>query len=68
MPMYHVNQNAQSGGEHEVHQDGCSNAPRPENRVPLGNHANCHSAVIAARKFYTNVDGCYHCSRDCHTR
>lgn len=69
MAMYHVNRNPQQpGGEHEVHENGCSNQPEPENRVALGYHADCHSAVRKAKEHYTNVDGCYYCSRPCHTR
>lgn len=69
MPNYHVNKNAQSpGGEHEVHENGCGHQADPQNRQALGFHSDCHSAVRKAREYYSNVDGCYHCSRPCHTR
>jgi len=65
---YYVNKKAQEGGEHEVHREGCSYLPLVENRLDLGDFATCHPAVAEARKHYTNVDGCYYCSIECHTR
>ena len=70
MARYCVNKNAQSGGEHEVHNlnvaRGC--LPDPQNRQDLGFHSNCASALTAARRYYSNVDGCAHCTPECHTR
>ena len=70
MPNFCVNTNEQSGGEHEVHNldAGCRNLPDPQNRYPLGVHASCNSAVIAARQVYANVDGCKFCAPACHTK
>ena len=68
MPHYLVNDNAQSGGEHEVHETTCSWAKQIKSSTPLGWHASCHGAVQAARKHYSNVDGCKHCCEACHTR
>lgn len=68
MPNYFVNRIAQPAGEHEVHHDGCTIPPRPENRRALGYFSNCHEAVRAARDIYVNVDGCAFCCRDCHNR
>ena len=67
MPNYYVNKNSQSNRDHEVHTTGCSWLPDPENRIYLGNHVSCHSAVTAARKYYAQVNGCYYCSNACHT-
>ena len=67
MARYYVNDNAQSNGDHEVHTTGCSWLPNPENRTDLGNFDSCQPAVREARKYYTTVNGCYFCSRDCHT-
>lgn len=69
MPTYCVNKNAPTG-EHEVHDTTCEkpNMPAPQNRVDLGRHANCHSAVSEAKRHYRSVDGCYYCCRPCHTR
>ena len=64
---YYVNKNAQRNGDHEVHRDGCSYLPAVSNRIYLGNFETCHPAVTAARGHYAQVNGCYWCSRDCHT-
>jgi hypothetical protein len=64
---YYVNRNAQDDGDHEVHREGCSHPPQPQNRVPLGSFADCHAAVRAAKKRFATADGCYHCSRPCDT-
>ncbi len=68
MAHYYVNKNAQSGGEHEVHTLSCSYLPLEANRIYLGNFESCAPAVREARRHYSNVDGCYWCSRACHTR
>ena len=67
MPDYCVNKNAQSNGDHEVHKQGCSYMPAPENQVPLGSHPSCHGAVARARTVYPTANGCYYCSPECHT-
>ncbi|MCX6168671.1 MAG: hypothetical protein NTX65_05005 [Ignavibacteriales bacterium] len=68
MSSYYVNKNAQTTGEHEVHKSGCSFLPTAENRIYLGEFSNCKEAVKEAKKHYSNVDGCYYCSTECHTR
>jgi len=68
MAPYYVNKNAQETGEHEVHTTGCPHPPEPENRLHLGRFTNCHDAVEEAKKHYDNVDGCFHCTNECHTR
>ena len=68
MPRYHVNKRAQNTGEHEVHLDTCRHAPEVANQHDLGEHLTCSSAVEAAKRHYTDVDGCFHCSNLCHSR
>lgn len=68
MDYYYVNKNAQPTGEHEVHTDKCSYLPEERNREYLGYFSTCKEAIIEANKKYSNVDGCYYCSNDCHTR
>ena len=68
MAAYYVNKNAQANGDHEVHTTGCDYLPREENRIYLGNFALCHQAVDTARKYYSQVNGCFYCSNDCHTQ
>ena len=67
MVTYYVNRNAQSNGDHEVHTSSCSRLPDPTNRVSLGTHYGCRSAVREAKRHYTQVNGCYYCSRLYHT-
>lgn len=66
MDHYYVNNVAQSTGEHEVHKEGCQYFP--SNRTYLGYFSNCQDAVKKANTIYSNVGGCYTCSRPCHTR
>ncbi len=68
MPNYLVNKNAQSTGEHEVHQTTCERRPEFANQQHLGSYQNCHQAVHAAKNYYSNVDGCFFCCNPCHTR
>lgn len=68
MALYYVNRNAQSNGDHEVHKLDCSRLPAEENRIYLGNFNNCRDAVREARRHYTQVNGCYYCSYECHTQ
>lgn len=70
MPNYCVNRQAQPSGEHEVHNtsSSCSYLPSIENRIDLGWHPDCRSAIQKAKDYYSNVDGCYYCCRECHSR
>ena len=67
MAYYYVNKNAQTNWDHEVHTSSCTYLPDPENRISLGLHTNCKDAIKEAKKHYNDVDGCYRCSRECHT-
>lgn len=70
LKRYYVNKNAQPSGEHEVHVDdaSCLYPPSASSRLDLGWHETCANAITAARALYSNVDGCYWCNRNCHTR
>jgi len=67
MANYYVNKNAQANGDHEVHKEGCQFMPIVENRTYLGNFITCRGAVGEAKKTYATANGCYFCSKDCHT-
>jgi hypothetical protein len=67
MAKYYVNKNAQSNGDHEVHRYDCYFVPSEENRIYLGDFWSCEAAVIKAKQYYSQVNGCKHCSPDCHT-
>ncbi len=64
---YYVNKNAQKNGDHEVHKENCSYLPFPFNRIDLGEHKNCLTAVTEAKKHYPKSNGCKTCSEACHT-
>ncbi len=67
MAHYCVNKNAQSNGDHEVHVVGCTFYPAEQNRLLLGDHNSCGSAVVKAKKTYKKSNGCFYCCLQCHT-
>ncbi len=67
MRRYYVNRNAQYNGDHEVHVLGCVYFPSIGNSEYLGQHVSCHTAVREAKRKGYNANGCYYCSRECHT-
>jgi len=73
MPNFIVNENAQSNGDHEVHNttDGCSYMPKLENQIALGYHSSCHEAVSEAKRTQvwpdSTINGCYYCCTECNT-
>jgi len=68
MAKYYVNKHAQANGDHEVHTSSCSFLPEADNRLYLGEFSTCQAAVREAKKTYAKADGCYYCSKECHTR
>lgn len=71
MPNYCVNSNAQSNGDHEVHDlastKGC--LPSARNQVSLGYFGSCTGAVTEAkRRGYSTANGCAYCAAACNTR
>lgn len=66
MARYYVHIRAASDGDHQVHRFDCSWLPAEENRKYLGDFASCQPAVTEAKKHFTKVNGCIHCSRECH--
>ncbi len=70
MPTYCVNKNAQSNGDHEVHDltfGACNRLPDYGNRLDLGYHPNCQSAVRQAKITYWKSNGCWYCCPACNT-
>ena len=68
MERYYVNTNAQSTGEHEVHKDGCHRMPELQNRIYLGYFSDAKEAVSEARRYFSNVDGCYYFASESHRK
>jgi hypothetical protein len=52
MAQYYVNRNAQNNGDHEVHTSSCIFLPALQNRLDLGQHSSCVTAVRQARNTY----------------
>jgi hypothetical protein len=76
MSKYILNKNqqdSQSGKNYEVHNEdsNCSKLPNLENRISLGYHQNCESAIRKAKEtrpeWKYDIDGCFYCAKDCHT-
>lgn len=66
---YYVNDRAESTGEHEVHKEGCFKLKQARNTTPLGRFYTCHEAVATSKhEHYDNSDGCFFCSRACHSK
>lgn len=65
MASYYVNNQAQANGDHEVHTATCTWLPR--NKTYLGQFHTCQEAVRQAKTYYRQSNGCYFCSRECHT-
>lgn len=65
MATYYVNNQAQSNGDHEVHTSTCSFLPT--DKKYLGVFSHCREAVLEAKKTYRQSNGCFFCSRECHT-
>lgn len=65
---YYINKNAQPTGEREIHKERCVYLPDIINRQYLGMFDNCKEALQEAKKFYSNVDGCYYCAPACHKK
>lgn len=69
MPEFCANRIKNDGRYNEVHDltaDACPTLPHELHRIPLGWHASCSGALLAARGKGLNPDGCWHCARECH--
>jgi len=66
MAVYIVNKNAQTNGDHEVHVITCERLPLKENRHHLGNFESCKEALVIAKGYNSEADGCAYCCHECH--
>lgn len=68
---YYINKHQQSNGDYEVDESSCAYLPLLENRIYLGEFSTCKEAVDETKiKFPSNknnINGCYYCSKSCHT-
>lgn len=69
MKQYYLNNNQQSNGDYEVHTTDCPYLPSFSNRIDLGIHSTCATAVAKAKVLYPyrRINGCFHCCYFCHT-
>lgn len=69
MPYYYFNNTIDTNGNHEVHDEECSYLPGITNRTYISYESDCASAIATARILHSSksFDGCYYCSRNCHT-
>ena len=67
MSKYWVGRDAKPNGDHEMHVASCSRMPSAGEMLELGEFVTCYGAMSAAHTRYWQVNGCAHCSRDCHT-
>ncbi|CNI33458.1 Uncharacterised protein [Yersinia aldovae] len=67
MTLYYVNTNKQNNGDNEVHSSTCGCMPIEKNRKLLGDYNSCQEAVKVAIDMGYNANGCYYCSKACHT-
>lgn len=68
MDKYYVNKQPQENGDHEVHDANCLRLPRAVNLQYLGEFSYCAAAVIESKQYFSQSNGCYYCSRICHTK
>ncbi|POZ88468.1 hypothetical protein AA80_05955 [Petrotoga sibirica DSM 13575] len=72
MPVYYLNLTPkyEEGIIHyEVHEDNCTWLSGVKDREKLGNFRDCHGAIKEAQRRYSDwrIDGCKHCSPECHS-
>jgi hypothetical protein len=41
--------------------------PAAQNRMYLGDFIDCDAAVREAKRYFQQSNGCYYCSKECHT-
>jgi len=66
---YYINNKQQANGDYEVHKLGCTFFPTEDNAY-LGEFYSCSEAVREAKRKFPyrhRINGCYYCSRECHT-
>ncbi|ADQ18936.1 hypothetical protein Lbys_3276 [Leadbetterella byssophila DSM 17132] len=68
MKKYYLNLIPQSNGDYEVHSEDCNYRPKL-NYDELGYHSSCSLAVTTAKRRHPlkKINGCYYCSKVCHT-
>ena len=64
-----LNPNTRGGIHHEIHRSDCQYLPAYRNRRSLGFHLAFDTTIeIAKKAVNADVDGCYYCCNENHTR
>ena len=66
MPLYYLNERANSNDNHIVHKAMCVRLPFIESKKTLGYFPECRDAIREAKKIYNRVNGCEVCISRCH--
>lgn len=66
MNTYYVSNQALPNGYHEVHTEDCRYLAKTAGKKHLGNYSTCFPAVVAAKSFYPQSNGCKFCCNPCH--
>lgn len=66
MISYYVSTTA-ANGEHALHRYGCPHTPPEDARINLGEFLWCRMALNDAAGRFPRVNGCAHCTPECHT-
>lgn len=67
--IYYFNTITDSKGNHEVHTQECIFLPSEGTRKRIGMESNCQNAIASAKRDNPGktFDGCFYCSKECHT-
>lgn len=68
MALYYVTKNPIYNGKHEVHCASCKKLPPMATIISLGDFKDCIRATKEAKKYFTDIDGCLLCCRQCHKK
>jgi hypothetical protein len=66
MSNFYVRVKPEFNGTNMVHKKGCPFMPDAGNRIPLGEFSNNKNAVKEAGRFFSRINGCYFCIKECH--
>jgi hypothetical protein len=66
MSNFYVRIKPEFNGTNMVHKKGCPFMPDAANRIPLGEFSSDKNAVKEAERFFSRINGCYFCIKECH--
>ena len=66
MKRYYINNTSQPNGDHEVHAENCIYLKMANDVSLLGYFMNGREAVLFAKQYCPNADGCFFCCNEAH--